>query len=89
MTTQKGRGYFFFEDKTIKGTFSSVFTHKNLSSFDKEDLEKAIHVIDKSVHTKAVEALKEISKHKSAYSGENSVEANIAIRTLRELGEGL
>ena len=35
---------------------------------------------------KAVEALKEISKYTSAYSGASSPEANLAKETLRELG---
>ena len=35
---------------------------------------------------KAVEALKEISKYTSAYSGASSPEANLAKQTLRELG---
>lgn len=35
---------------------------------------------------KAVEALKEIAKYTSAYSGASSPEANLAKETLRELG---
>lgn len=46
----------------------------------------AIKVIEKSAYDKAVEALKDISKHKSAYSGASSPEANLAKQTLRDLG---
>ncbi len=46
----------------------------------------AIHVIEFEAYRKAVEALKDISKHKSAYSGESSPDANLARATLKELG---
>ena len=45
-----------------------------------------IHVIEFEAYRKAVEALKEISKYTSAYSGASSPEANLAKQTLRELG---
>ena len=45
-----------------------------------------IHVIEFEAYRKAVEALKEISKYTSAYSGASSPEANLAKETLRELG---
>ena len=45
-----------------------------------------IHVIEFEAYRKAVEALKEISKYTSAYSGASSPEANLAKKTLRELG---
>ena len=52
----------------------------------KSDIENLTKVIEKSAYDKAVEALKEIAKHKSSYSGESSPEANWAKKTLRELG---
>nr|BFD64943.1 hypothetical protein BdHM001_36240 [Bdellovibrio sp. HM001] len=40
--------FFFFEDQNVKGTYSSVFTAKNLSRFDKSDLDRAIFVVPKT-----------------------------------------
>ena len=48
-------------------------------------MDKGVDVLSWKLE-KAVEALKDISKHKSAYSGESSPEANLAKETLRELG---
>lgn len=49
--------FFFFEDQNIKGTYSSVFTNKNLGTFRTEDLEKAIFVVEKKHLDEAIEKL--------------------------------
>lgn len=53
------REFFFFEDQTIRGTYSSVFTKKNLKNFSRDDLNKAIHVISKQDLQPLVDKLKD------------------------------